>query len=327
MTGFSVSWRRWPGCWVFVFALATSLSLASPPRVAAQTPGATASELKEGGVVALPPGLSGSSEAEPAPDALGDLSGEEEGVSVPGTDASSLATAPEGVDLPTLFGEAVVHYQEARYAQAVEAFERFLQLGPDNASAHYNLGNALLRNGELGRAIASYRRARARAPRDEDIRANLQFARTSARDALEVPDAGPVVRTLAFWHFSFSTVERTWLAVVGSVFFWLGLAVARVEKQRGGSRAGLTVAAVAGLLLVATAGSLAVERWHGERVAVVLPAEVDAHAAPRAEAVVRFKLHAGSEVRLTGENPGWVLIELPDGERGWLEERFVERSV
>ena len=43
----------------------------------------------------------------------------------------------------------------------------------------FNWGNALFKSGQLGRAIAVYRRAEALSPRDPDLRANLQFARNS----------------------------------------------------------------------------------------------------------------------------------------------------
>lgn len=310
--------RRWPPLVVALSLVSTAAF--SQPGDPSSVPSST---LEEGPVVALPP------DAQPATgeqfEQRATSSDELRNGEMASSEVSEVEGAADVVDLPTLFGEAVGHYQEGRYRQAVAAFERFLRIGPDNASAHYNLGNALLLDGQLGRAIASYRRASHLAPRDEDVRANLQFARTSARDALAVPDAGPVPRTLFFWHFSFSSVERVWLAVTCNVLFWLGLAWMRLQQRRPG-RGGFGLAVTSGVLLVALAGSLAYEWWRGERVVVVLPAEVDVHAAPRSESVVRFKLHAGSEVRLADEESGWVLIELPDGERGWLETTFVERT-
>jgi hypothetical protein len=40
--------------------------------------------------------------------------------------------------------------------------------------------------------------------------------------------------------------------------------------------------------------------------------------------VVRFKLHAGTEVKVKDRRPGWLRIVLPDGQQGWVEEQWTE---
>ena len=239
----------------------------------------------------------------------------------PGAGRQETAADP---DPATLFGEAVQAYESGEYGLAVSRFRQLAEIGPENASAQYNLGNALLRSGELGGAIAAYRRARSLAPRDEDVLANLQFARTSARDAIAAPDPGAVPRTLVFWHFGFSRVERIWIAVVAGLAFWSAIALVLLRRAAATRR---WLAAVGGVVLIAMLASLAFDWWRGASVAVVLAPQVDARTAPEASGVVRFKLHAGTEVRALEERGDWILIALPDGERGWIESRFVERTV
>ena len=77
-------------------------------------------------------------------------------------------------------------------------------------------------------------------------------------------------------------------------------------------------AAVVGILLAAALASIAMHELDPTRVAVVLPREIDARAADQEESVVRFKLHAGSEVLVRDERGGWLRIALPDGEQGWI---------
>jgi SH3-like domain-containing protein len=78
------------------------------------------------------------------------------------------------------------------------------------------------------------------------------------------------------------------------------------------------------LLLLATGGSLAVHTLFPARIAVVVPQEVDAFTGPGDDAVVRFKLHAGSEVRVKDERDDWLRIALPDGQQGWIEHQYVD---
>ena len=42
------------------------------------------------------------------------------------------------------------------------------------------------------------------------------------------------------------------------------------------------------------------------------------------DAVVRFVLHGGSEVRIEDESDGWLRVSLPDGQQGWMERRNLE---
>jgi len=78
-------------------------------------------------------------------------------------------------------------YEAGDYGRAVTLYEALLDLGWKNGTVYYNLGNAYLRGGELGRAIAAYRYGESFQPRDEDLQANLAFARNTAKDAIQPP--------------------------------------------------------------------------------------------------------------------------------------------
>ena len=56
---------------------------------------------------------------------------------------------------------------------AVEYMGRAVQLKPDNADAHYNLANALRKQGNLDEAVACYRRALILKPDNADAHSNL----------------------------------------------------------------------------------------------------------------------------------------------------------
>lgn len=212
-------------------------------------------------------------------------------------------------------------YEEGRYGRAVELYASLIEDGIENGRLHYNLGNAYLRNGQLGPAIASYRRALRLQPRNADARANLAFARQSARDAIAAPEPGPVVRTFFFWHVGLSRSEAVRLGAVTNLLFWLVLLLALVRPS-----AELLRGVAAALLVVTLAlfGSALARSLAPGQVAVVVPQEVDVYSGTDSEAVLRFKLHAGTELRLREEREGWVRVELPDGEQGWMERAFVE---
>jgi tetratricopeptide (TPR) repeat protein len=211
-------------------------------------------------------------------------------------------------------------YGAGDFAAAIAGYRALLDSGHDHPLLHYDLGNAYLRHGELGRAIASYRRAAAGAPRDQDVSANLAYARKSARDAVAPPEAPMVWRTVFAWHYTLSRSELWTAVVVLNALLWSLLALRLWRHHEA-----LTWAAVVtGVLLAAGSTSLAFHELAPTRVAVVVPREIDARAGNQSESVVRFKLHAGSEVLVRDESGGWLRIVLPNGEQGWIEAKQAE---
>ena len=237
-----------------------------------------------------------------------------------GAPVSAPLAAPEE-DPEAVWLAAAEAYEAADHARAVELYRRLLERGFGGAALQYNLGNAYLRTGELGRAIASYRRSLAAAPRDQDTAANLSFARQSRKDAIAAPGPSPVLRALFFWHYAVSQGERRVAAAILYLALFAAL-VARLYRSRSELLGWVAGAAAVGFLAVA--GSLAAEAWWPLEVAVVLPQEIEARTAPDVDSVVRFKLHAGTEVRVADRRDGWLRIELPDGQQGWVEAGAAE---
>ena len=103
------------------------------------------------------------------------------------TDGDSPTSEPAPFDPGAVFVNANAAYEAGDWERAVELYSALLAHGHGSARVHYDLGNAFLRNGELGRAIAAYRRSQALQPREQDLRANLEFARRATKDALAPP--------------------------------------------------------------------------------------------------------------------------------------------
>lgn len=220
-----------------------------------------------------------------------------------------------------VFLKANAAYEEGAYAKAAAGYQRLVREGFDDGRVQFNLGNALLRHGELGRAIASYLRSRAASPRDEDVRANLDFARQSTKDAIAPPEPSEVLSTLFFWHFALSHRELAIGLLAVNLIFWAVLALGLVWPSRELIRWASFLLLV---LLLTLATSLLVHRFLDRPLAVIVPQEVSAHTAPEEGSVVRFKLHAGTELRVQDQRPGWMRVSLPDGQQGWIAEEWIE---
>jgi hypothetical protein len=232
-----------------------------------------------------------------------------------------LIVGPDTFDPAESFVSANAAYEAGEYAKAIDLYRTLVDHDVHDGHLYYNLGNAYLRNGELGQAIAAYRRCQTLLPRDEDVQANLTFARSSAKDALAPPAPSPVMRTLLFWHYGLSRSELVVGLITLNLLFWGALILRLFLRESELLRWSVIVLL---LLVLAAGGSLAVRIVRPARVAVIVPQEIDVRSGTSPDTVIRFKLHAGTEVRAVDVQDGWIRIALPDGQQGWIEEDHAE---
>src|SRR2546425_8526780 len=62
-------------------------------------------------------------------------------------------------DVSSAFEEANRLYEQANLTEAAAAYEKILQSGQATSALYFNLGNALFKSGQIGRAILNYRLA------------------------------------------------------------------------------------------------------------------------------------------------------------------------
>ena len=104
------------------------------------------------------------------------------------------------------FDNANKLYEQGKFAEAAALYEKLLQSGHVADALYFNMGNAFFKGGQIGRAIAAYVQAQRIAPRDPDVRANLQFARNQVQGPTFLPER------FSRWLGKLTLNEWTWLA-------------------------------------------------------------------------------------------------------------------
>lgn len=221
--------------------------------------------------------------------------------------AAGAAAGPDGA-----FEEANRLYEEGQYTNAAVAYAALLADGRGPAALHFNLGNAQFKAGRVGLAIYQYRLALRQAPRDPDIRANLQFARGSVQGGGWQP--GRWER----WLTRLTLDEHTALAA-GLFWAWLGLLIAGQLRPRvWRNLRGLAMAA-AGLSLVAVVGVLASLRLAvASPMAIVVSPESAVRYGPLEESRSAFVLRDGAEARVLDRKNDWLQILDHQQRTGWV---------
>jgi len=210
------------------------------------------------------------------------------------------------------FDSANKLYEEGKFADAATAYGNLAQSGHASAALYFNLGNALFKSGQIGRAIAAYRTAGLITPRDPDVRANLQFARNQVQ--------GPTLSPSRWQRWLGRLTLNEWtLLAAGVLWLWfLLLAVLQWWPQSRPALKGyvITVAIAAALLC----GCLAAAFYEGRvtHLAIVITGEAVVRNGPLAESQTAFTLHDGAELRVLDQKDEWLEVSAGPRRIGWL---------
>ena len=83
-----------------------------------------------------------------------------------------------------LYAEGNALYRAGEFAAARQRYLAAVKTGVRDVRLFYNLGNACFKSERLGEAVLWYERSLRLEPRDEDVLANLRFARRVKRRLL-----------------------------------------------------------------------------------------------------------------------------------------------
>jgi hypothetical protein len=214
-------------------------------------------------------------------------------------------------DFITDFDTANRLYEEGRYREAIQAYQT-MGTNSDFASVHFNLGNAFYQAGQRGQAIAQYHRARALAPRDRDINANLNYVRNTVKGPTWKPHwTQTLAQKLTPMEWRVATTAAVWLC-----FLLLALKQLRPAWQ-GGLRKTILIAAILSV------GLLGVTLWNeydpgSRRFAVVIEPEAVVRLGPFDASPAAMTAQDGAELLVVDEKDEWLQVTADGQASGWI---------
>jgi tetratricopeptide (TPR) repeat protein len=218
------------------------------------------------------------------------------------------------------FLSALESYKEGDYAGAAAQFEALAQSGVHSGPLFYNLGNAYLKDDRLGPAILWYERAQKLMPHDADLRFNLQYARSLAKDAPEEVPAS-LLRIVFFWKFYLSQTTLIVLAVGFNMLFWMLAGIWYLTRRRAWFHAALG-AGLGMLIFAATAGFDLVAAANPSQ-GIVLPDRISIRSGLEDHTTELFLLHAGARVRILDRRGEHVLVRFAPEKIGWVSRKSI----
>lgn len=222
--------------------------------------------------------------------------------------------------------QADAEYSKGNYQQAIKDYEELLKEGK-SADLYYNLGNSYYRTDNITRAVLSYERALLLSPSDEDIRFNLQMARSKTIDKI-TPES-----EMFFFSWYRSLVNLLdidgWavLAIV-SMLLTLVLALVYLFSQNLLLRKIGFFGGMVFIILFVLSNVFAFQqqsRMLARKGAIVITPSAMVKKTPAANSADQGVIHEGTRVDITDDTMvDWKGVRLADGREGWILTSEIE---
>ena len=219
------------------------------------------------------------------------------------------------------FEAAQDYYKRADYTKAIEAYEKVIQQGYESGFLYYNLANSYFKNGESGRAILNYEKARRFIPRDSDLNYNYQYVRSIIPKT--VAPTPSFVRRIISDLINFYTLDEIFVIfLIGAFLLATGHIVSLYLRWPVLLKRGcVTIFSVVGVL----AGVCFFVKINSEINLAVAVIETRANFEPKEDATSHFTLWEGTKVKILKEENQWMKIQRSDGKLGWISSDTIER--
>ncbi len=238
--------------------------------------------------------------------------------------AAVAVASPGAEETNSLFTEACDLYEASEFEGALSIFESLVSGGVRDAAVYYNLANCYYQQGEIGKAVANYRRAHMLSPRDEDVRANLAFLRSSVgfRDTTGSFGLGAAARLPGE-----IASPKEWRLIFYAAYYLGVISFLGVLFLGGGARRKALRILIVLIVVAAACWAIAehgLSRFNAGSEGVVVLDRTEFMSGPGAAFDELARLPDGVEVEIRARSGIWVEVRLRTGEIGWVREENIE---
>lgn len=220
----------------------------------------------------------------------------------------------------SLFVKANKLYQNEKYDEALNLYNKIDQAGLQSDLLYYNIANAYYKLNKIAPAIYFYEKAILMNPTNDDARFNLGFAKRMAIDNIE-----PLPQTFSQKinkNLILKLTYNTWAWVAVGLSFLFAILFLSYHFSYNSLNKRIyfitgNTAAILALIIVAFAyQNYNYVSKHIE--AIIFAQQTDVKSAPTKSSEVNFELHEGTKVQVLESLDNWKKIKIADGRIGWL---------
>ena len=218
-------------------------------------------------------------------------------------------------------------YSQGDYEEAIAIYSQLVEKPSVSADVYYNMGNAYYRLDSIARAILCYERALRLQPTDDDIRLNLQLARSKTVDKIAperemffVTWYRAFVRLVSVDAWAYIALVSIALAAVLLLVFFFSYSERLRRLSFFASVTLIVVFLLANLFACQQQQSLS-----SHSAAIVITDVLPVKNIPSDDGSDEFTIHAGTKATITDNTmTDWKQLRLPDGRHGWVVASAIE---
>jgi tetratricopeptide (TPR) repeat protein len=231
------------------------------------------------------------------------------------------------VNVDNLMVEANKSYTDGKFNDAAIAYESIIKLGYKSDILYYNLGNAYYKSKNIPAAILNFERALLLNPGDENVKFNLDLAKTFTVDRIEPL---PVFFMDTFFQktrqfmstngWAYTGIFFLILSLVLSYFFWFSF---NPNAKRITFSVGIFT-----ILLTLLSFTFSVQQKRdilNHKYGILFPSVVAVKSSPSDSGKDLFVLHGGTKVKIIDSVGDWYEIHIADGNIGWILKETLEK--
>ena len=227
----------------------------------------------------------------------------------------------------SLITRANLFYANQMYEQAAELYQQVIDAGLVAPELYYNLGNAYFKQHNIPMAILNYERALQLDPGNEDIKYNLELARTYVSDKIETL---PRFFLVEWYHWFLERMSSDGWARFSVIAFMVGLLLLTLfvfSKRFIWRKTGF----ILGIIVLFFSLLSFFFAWQSRRImnahdyAIVMQPAVTVKSSPDSNGTDLFVIHAGTKVGVVESQDHWTEIRLDDGSKGWLPAETITK--
>ena len=218
-------------------------------------------------------------------------------------------------------------YGKGNYQQAINIYEQLLKKGV-SAEVYYNLGNAYYRSENITKAIINYERALLLSPGDEDIRFNLQLARSKTIDKI-TPESEMFFVTWYRSLVNLTSVDGWAYTALVSLLLALCMALVYLFSSKVWLRKIGFFGGIVMLVLFIVSNVFAYQQrmiLDNRTGAIVITPSANVKTTPENNSKDAFLIHEGTKVEIIDDSMNdWKCVHLANGKEGWISTKALER--
>jgi len=239
------------------------------------------------------------------------------------TDTAMMVDVAERMTSEQIFDKASLAYDSRDYARAAELYQSILSRSEESGALYFNLANATFKNGDLGHAVLYFHRALRLDPGDEDIAANLEFAKAFTSLQMEGVELNPIN---AFFQSLVGTYRLSQLAWLSSGLFILLILLLTLRWGMGQISYWVRIGITTSLILLITSCLLTSFKYRRDYLierAVLIAEECPVRTGPSESLDIELQGAPGLVVEILSESGDYYNILFENKRRGWIKKGLV----